>query len=290
MISDWLRRTRPQEAGEQEPSDGEMLNIPVETIAPNPYQPRQVFSEEGIVELADSIRRVGVLEPVLVRPEPDDPSRYQLLVGERRLRASRVAGLDSIPAVVRRVDDRDMALFGLVENLQREDLHPLEEAAAFRRMLDEFNLTQGELAEGLGFSQSSISNKLRLLALPERVREAVLAGGLGERHARCLLNLPEGEPQLELVEQIRAEGLSVKETEARIQEMMSGPPVQSGRKRPLRGVVRDLRIFRNGMLQTIQAMREAGFDVQLEEQEVEDGFRMVVEVSGRRPRDVEGDG
>ncbi|MFP4200578.1 MAG: ParB/RepB/Spo0J family partition protein, partial [Clostridia bacterium] len=196
MISDWLRRVRPESTVDISPAEGEMSEIPVDVISPNPYQPRQTFDEGSLRELADSIVRVGVLEPVLVRPHPQRQSRYQLLVGERRLRAAKIAGLESIPAVVRSVDEGDMALLGLIENLQREDLHPLEEAAAMRRMLEEFAVTQEELARGLGLSQSTISNKLRLLRLPEAVRRTVVQNGLSERHARCLLQLTSEDAQM----------------------------------------------------------------------------------------------
>ncbi len=267
----------PQEGS----SEGEMLHVPLDSVAPNPYQPRQVFEEGAIEELADSIRRVGVLEPVLIRPNPEAPPKYQLLVGERRLRASRIAGKETIPAVLRYVDDGDMALLGLVENLQREDLHPLEEAAAIRRMLDEFAITQEELARGLGFSQSAIANKLRLLQLAAAVREAAMEAGLGERHVRSLLRVPEVTDQLAVVHRVSTEGLSVKETENLIDSLLSGPQSRRKKRRPVRGIVRDLRIFINGLRQTADAIREAGFDVEVEETELDEGFRIVLEVRGK---------
>ncbi len=279
MISDWLRRVRPESTREAGPPEGEMSEIPVDVISPNPYQPRQTFHEGALRELADSIGRVGVLEPVLVRPHPKKDSSYQLLVGERRLRAAKIAGLRRIPAVVRSVDDSDMALLGLVENLQREDLHPLEEAAAMRRMLREFEVTQEELARGLGFSQSTISNKLRLLQLPEAVRQTVIHSGLSERHARCLLQLSDEDVQMRLAREISSEDLSVKATEDRIRAMLEGP--KPGPRRRVKGIVRDLRIFLNGLRQTVAAIREAGFDVEARERELEEGFEMVIRVTGR---------
>ncbi len=286
MISEWLRRARGTHGRDRdiengELADGAMREIPLRAISANPYQPRQVFHASAIEELAESIRRVGVIEPIVVRPHPVEEAHYQLLVGERRVRAARAAGLREIPAVVRDVDEHEMALLSLVENLQREDLHALEEAKAMQRMLDEFSLTQEELARGLGVSQSGISNKLRLLNLSEGVQDSLLGYGLSERHARALLRVPDEGAQLELIEAVYSDRLSVKEMEKRIEQMLSR--TNRVRRQPMKGIVRDLRIFINGFRQTADAVRDAGFDVQVEEVEMDEGYRMIVEMRRAKP-------
>jgi len=159
----------------------------IESVEPNPFQPRARFDESALRELADSIREHGVLQPVLVRRR--GPDRYEIIVGERRLRASRLAGLSTIPAVVRECSDRDMLLLALIENVQREDVSPVEQARAYRRMASEFGLTQEDIAQRVGKSRSAVGNTMRLLALPEVALDALDAGRISEGHARLLVPL-----------------------------------------------------------------------------------------------------
>jgi ParB family chromosome partitioning protein len=183
--------------------------IPIERIKRNPYQPRKRVDEDALRQLADSIRAHGVIQPILVTEQLDG---YQLVAGERRLRAAQMAGLERIPAVVRQVADRDQLELALVENLLRADLNPLEEALAFRQLLDEFSFTQDELATRLGRARSTIANTLRLLDMRESVREAVADGRLTEGHARAMAGLPELD-EARLLELIVARDLSVRQTE-----------------------------------------------------------------------------
>jgi ParB family chromosome partitioning protein len=185
--------------------------IPVEAVEPNPKQPRDVFDEDAMAELVTSIREVGVLQPVVVREL--EPGRYQLVMGERRLRASREAGQAVIPAIVRQTDDDVMLRDALLENLHRQQLNPLEEAAAYSQLLEEFGATHEELATRIGRSRSQVSNTIRLLGLPPTVQRRVAAGVLSAGHARALLALADAEAQERLAARIIAEGLSVRATE-----------------------------------------------------------------------------
>ncbi|MDX1623416.1 MAG: ParB/RepB/Spo0J family partition protein [Gemmatimonadota bacterium] len=193
--------------------DGIVREIGVERISPNRFQPRHTVREEGLDELAASIREKGVLQPVIVAPRDGE---YELISGERRWRAARRAGLRRVPAIVRVVDDRERLEIALVENLQREDLDPIDEALGYRRLVDEFDLTQAELAERVGKSRPAIANALRLLELPEPVRQSVKEGALTAGHARALLGLEDRERLGEIAAEIEAKGLSVRQVERRV--------------------------------------------------------------------------
>jgi len=190
-------------------------DLPVEQIRSNPRQPRQVFDEDDLAELQRSIAEVGVLQPVVVRAVPVDEhgAAYQLIMGERRLRASRLAGNDTIPAIVRDVGDDDLLRDALLENLHRSQLNPLEEAAAYQQLLEDFGCTQDELGGRIGRSRPQISNTLRLLKLPPLVQRRVAAGVLSAGHARALLGLRDAAAMERLAQRIVAEGLSVRTVE-----------------------------------------------------------------------------
>lgn len=199
------------------PADGPLpvagaafTDLPVSTIARNPRQPRQVFDDETLAELTHSIREFGVLQPVVVRRRDEG---YELVMGERRLRAAVAAGLDAIPAIIRDTDDDAMLRDALLENIHRVSLNPLEEAAAYQQLLDEFATTHDELARRIGRSRPQITNTIRLLNLPVPVQRRVAAGVLSAGHARALLGVDEPDAQEELASRIVAEGLSVRATE-----------------------------------------------------------------------------
>jgi ParB family transcriptional regulator, chromosome partitioning protein len=185
--------------------------IPVAAITPNPRQPRQVFDEDALAELADSILAVGLLQPVVVRAVM--PGHFEIVMGERRWRACQRAGLSYVPAIVRRTSDDDLLRDALIENLHREQLNPLEEAAAYQQLLDDFGATHEELAQRVGRSRPHISNTLRLLQLPPEVQRRVAAGVLSAGHARALLAVPEPQALEQLARRIVAEGLSVRAVE-----------------------------------------------------------------------------
>ena len=193
------------------PEGSSYADLPLESIVPNPRQPRSVFDGDALDELVDSIREVGLLQPVVVRPLGDDT--YELVMGERRWRASQLAGTGTIPAIVRPTEDHDLLRDALLENLHRAQLNPLEEAAAYQQLLEDFGCTQDELATRIKRSRPQISNTIRLLRLPPTVQRRVAAGVLSAGHARALLGLPDPLGQERLAQRIVAEGLSVRATE-----------------------------------------------------------------------------
>ena len=195
----------------EESSTSSAMKLKIMDIEPNRAQPRKDFDEESLQELADSIARYGVLQPLLVRPIGDNG--YQLIAGERRWRAARMAGLTEIPVVVREMSDEEAAAFALIENLQREDLNPVEEAFGLRKLMEDFNLTQEQAAEIIGKSRPAVANALRLLKLPSAVLEHVRTGEISAGHARALLAFPTEEQLLDAARLILEKGISVRETE-----------------------------------------------------------------------------
>ncbi len=188
-----------------------MRQIPLDLLDPNPFQPRVAFPRESLDELAESIRARGILQPILARSHPTRPERFYIVAGERRWRAAGIAGLHEIPAIVREMSDTEAATAALIENLQREDLNPMEEAEGYSRLLDELRVTQDKLAEALGKSRSQVTNALRLLNLPQSVQDEVRKGNLSFGHARALLAHPDPEAMAGVV---RSRGLTVRQTEA----------------------------------------------------------------------------
>lgn len=222
------------------PSDGlapvagaYFAEVPIAQITPNRVQPRQVFDEEAMAELVHSIREIGVLQPIVVRRH--GPEDYELVMGERRWRASQAAGLDVVPAIVRETDDVDMLRDALLENLHRSQLNPLEEAAAYQQMLDDFGCTHEELAGRIGRSRPQISNTLRLLKLTPAVQRRVAAGVLSAGHARALLSVDESDLQDRLAQRVVAEGISVRGLEEIVATRdpdAGGPATRSARPKP----------------------------------------------------------
>ena len=197
------------EGSAERPGGAQMLGV--EDIGPNPFQPRTRFDDTALQELAASIKATGVLQPVLVRRQADG---YQLVAGERRLRAAQIAGLEKIPAILKQVDDRQMMELALIENIQREDLNPIDEAKAYKALVSTVGLTHDQLSERVGKQRSSISNALRLLTLPVEVQDMVSRGTLSAGHARALLGLDASGDQLAAARYVVAKGFSVRRTEA----------------------------------------------------------------------------
>jgi ParB family transcriptional regulator, chromosome partitioning protein len=193
------------------PEPAGIRQIPIDLLDPGPFQPRSAMDQTALAELADSIRARGILQPLLVRPHPAIPGRFQIIAGERRWRAAGLAGLHEAPALVRTLGDTEAMAAALVENLQRQDLNPIEEAEGYNRLLDEFGMTQAALSEAVGKSRPHVTNTLRLLNLPRPVQDAVRSGAVSAGHARALLAHPEPEAALGTV---LARGLSVRQTEA----------------------------------------------------------------------------
>jgi ParB family transcriptional regulator, chromosome partitioning protein len=227
-----------------------LLEVPVSAIAPNPRQPRTDFPEESLAALARSIREVGVLQPVVVRPREGS---YELVAGERRLRAARLAGLASIPAIVREGDDTESLREALIENIHREDLAALELAAAFQELLEELGVTQETLAERLGYSRAHIANTIRLLSLPGDVQRLLAEGRIQAGHARALLGLPDDEARSTLALRAAAEELSVRQVEDLVRsyaQRSEEPSVAPSRERTSEAWVAEVEEILSEQLQT----------------------------------------
>jgi ParB family transcriptional regulator, chromosome partitioning protein len=206
----------PSEAGVVDGDSPRLIDVPIESISPNPHQPRVHFDEETLAELAASIHEIGVLQPVLVRPVSD--TTYELVAGERRWRAARRAGLAVIPAIVRATDDLGSVERALVENLHRQDLTPLEEAAAYQQLIEDFELTHEQVASRVGKSRSAVTNTLRLMSLPPGIQHLLADGRLSAGHARALLGTPDRALQEQLARQASAENWSVRMLEDAVRE------------------------------------------------------------------------
>lgn len=258
---------------------GDITAIEIEKIScDGRFQPRFEIDEASLGELIGSIKDVGVIQPILVRPHGEG---YELIAGERRLRASVKAGLKEIPAVVRELSDAEAVEVALVENMQRRNLHYFEEAEGFARLIAEFHLTQTDVARKMGLSQSAVANKLRLLRLHSDVRAKIIKQKLSERHARALLELPERESQLRLLDLALQKEINVIEWERMIKREKThyiSREIIKGRKQRLKPIVKDMKIFINSLEKGVETLRAAGLDVQLQHQKIGDSLRIVIEI------------
>ena len=248
--------------------------LPESLIVPNPDQPRKYFSQEGLEELAESIREHGVLQPLSVRKTAGG---YELVSGERRLRASRMAGLKEVPCIILRVDQENSSLLALVENLQRRDLDFVEEATALSRLICTYNLSQEEAARRIGKSQSAVANKLRLLRLSGECMEVLRSSGLTERHARALLRLSDEEERLRAARHIGEKHLNVAQTEQYIESLLSDIQQKEPARRPAY-IVKDVRVFLNSIRHSVDVMRRSGVDEAVEREETEDAITLTVRI------------
>jgi ParB family chromosome partitioning protein len=266
----------------------QLREVSVLEVVPNPKQPRQVFDDEALEELTHSVKEFGLLQPIVVRENGD--GAYELIMGERRLRAARAAGLDTVPAIVRDTTDDAMLRDALLENIHRVQLNPLEEAAAYQQLLEEFGATHEELASRIGRSRSQVTNTIRLMKLPVKVQTRVAAGVISAGHARALLGLPDPEAQDALATRIVAEGMSVRATEEAVAMAVATQPTTKRRARNISAPgVEDLGSRLSDMFETkvkIQIGRAKGRIV-VEFGSVDDLQRiigvMAPDITGRRP-------
>ncbi len=271
-----------QPAAEQAADDTEIQLLGVDAVVPNPFQPRKTFSDDSMQDLADSVREHGIIQPLLVRRTA---AGYELIAGERRLRAAKLAGLAAVPAIVRELGDKEMAELAMIENLQREDLHYLEEAEGFQQLLANFGLTQEELARRVGKNQSTIANKLRLLRLPPEVRQDLVAASLTERHARALLKLEDPIRQQEALAVIRQNALNVREAEDLVEGFLDDISREMAKKAPRQNVVkiiRDVRIFLNTINSVVAEMKKAGLKVKVSQTMEEEFININLKIPKRR--------
>ena len=256
---------------------GGIVYLRTEDIAPSPVQPRQVFDDGSLKELSDSIRAYGILNPLTVRLRA---GRYELVAGERRLRAAKMAGLREVPCLPVEVNLEDAGLIALVENLQRRDLDYIEEAQGIRQLIDLFGMSQEEAARRLGRSQSAVANKLRLLKLPEDVQEALRRNGLSERHGRALLRLPDEQRQRETLTVILEKDLTVAATESYIESLLkepeAAPPGPPARRRTF--ILKDVRLFLNSLSRSIDVMKQGGIDAGMRREETDEALILTISI------------
>lgn len=250
----------------------EIKQVPIDDIVSSPYQPRTIFDEEKIEELCQTIRTHGIIQPIVVRMRD---GKHEIIAGERRWRAVRKLGLPTIPAIVREFNDSQTASIALIENLQREGLTAIEEAVAYEKLLELHQLTQESLAQRLGKSQSTIANKLRLLQLPEGVKEALIQRKITERHARALLSLSNEERQLKVLQEIIDKELNVKQTEARVAFYKQ---VKSTPKSKKVSYTKDVRLALNTIRQSIDMVSGSGMDIQTTEADQGDHYEIVIRI------------
>ena len=237
-----------------------VVKVPIDQIFPNPYQPRKTFDYEALADLASSIAQYGVLQPLVVAPAED--GRYLLIAGERRLRASRMAKLTEVPVIISEYTSQQIAEIALIENLQREDLHFLEEAEGYEQLMEQFHLTQEAMAARVGKKQSTIANKLRLLRLSGDVRKLLVEHELSERHARALLKIDDEAQRLEVLDIIIKRGYSVRQTDEYIAKLLADKQ-QEKKKRLV--IVNDVRIYLNSIKQVVNAIKDVGIPCNMEQ-------------------------
>ena len=252
---------------------GRVLFLPVKAIAPNPNQPRKQFSQEELEDLARSIQALGILQPLTVRRREGS---WELIAGERRLRAARLAGLEQVPCLAVQTDSQCSSLLALVENIQRRDLDFWEEAQALRQLIDTYHLSQEETARRLGKSQSAVANKLRLLKLPEDVLSALRDGGCSERHARTLLRLTDADQQRSAAARILNQQLTVAQSEALVDELLVAEDRPA--KRSPTFIVKDIRLFLNTITHSLDVMRSAGVNAQCRREDTEEEILLTIHI------------
>lgn len=255
-----------------------LIRLSPEQIRPNPDQPRRSFDETPLHELAQSIRQHGILQPLTVRR---DAEGYLLIAGERRLRAAKLAGCRSIPCILMETEDRSSALLALVENLQREDLHYLEEAEAIAHLMEQYHLSQEETAKQLGRSPSAVANKLRLLRLSPVCRTMLCEESLSERHARALLRLNDEEERLAALRHIAQHHLNVAQSEQYIEQRLHRLALTEPRRRPTY-LIRDVRLFLNSLDRGLRMIRESGVEADCQREDSEGEILLTIRIDKQR--------
>ena len=257
----------------------EIKYIPISTIRPNPYQPRRIFNRKSLEELSQSIREYGVIQPISVRATAED--KYELIAGERRLRATEMAEILQIPALVVQYRDSESAIIALIENLQREDLNFIEESEGYYNLINDHNFTQQDLAKKIGKSQSTIANKLRLLKLPQEIKETLIREGLTERHGRALLKLPDDELKTIVIEKVIKNGLNVNNTENLVEDILSNLRGKEGEEKAPEQKIKSLiniRIYLNTVKKAFTAIKDFGVGATYKEVEKEDHVEVVIKI------------
>lgn len=248
----------------------QMINI--DYIVPNTSQPRTHFDNEAINELAQSIKENGLIQPIVVRPI--ELGQYEIVAGERRYRACQKAMMSTIPCIVQDYDDVTLAQVAIIENIQRENLTPIEEAQAYMKLIETYGYTQSEIANKVGKKQSTIANKLRLLNLPQKIQDAVKNREITERHARALLSLPDASSQIKTLNKVMKQGLNVKQTE----ELIQKDKKDKIKKAPKRGISQHIKLAINTVKQAVDMVHKTGIDLTLDENDQDDYYVMTIKI------------
>jgi ParB family transcriptional regulator, chromosome partitioning protein len=256
----------------------EIKKIPIDHIVPNRFQPRTVFDEDKIEELARTIHIHGIIQPIVVREFAID--QYEIIAGERRYRAMKQLGWTEAPAIIKNLSDTETASVALIENLQREELSPIEEAMAYGKLLELHNLTQEALAQRLGKGQSTVANKLRLLKLPQPIQEALLNKIITERHARALIPLKDPEKQVALLAEIIEKNFNVKQTEERVVKLLEQKNEKPKPKR--KAFSKDMRIAVNTIRQSLTMVTDSGINLDAEEEEFEEFYQFTIRIPKKK--------
>ncbi|MEH7503404.1 nucleoid occlusion protein [Neobacillus drentensis] len=256
----------------------EINKIPIDHIVPNRFQPRTVFDEEKIEELARTIHIHGIIQPIVVRQFAID--QYEIIAGERRFRAMKKLGWTEAPAIIKNLSDTETASVALIENLQREELSPIEEAMAYGKLLELHNLTQEALAQRLGKGQSTVANKLRLLKLPQPIQEALLNKIITERHARALIPLKDPEKQVVLLAEIIEKNFNVKQTEERVVKLLEQKNEKPKPKR--KAFSKDMRIAVNTIRQSLTMVTDSGINLDAEEEEFDEFYQFTIRIPKKK--------
>ncbi|MBS4175198.1 nucleoid occlusion protein [Bacillus sp. FJAT-49736] len=252
----------------------EIRKIPISNIVPNRFQPRTIFNEEKIQELARTIHTHGIIQPIVVREY--QPDQFEIIAGERRFRAVQLLEWDTVPAIIKNLNDTETASVALIENLQREELSPIEEAIAYGKLLDLHNLTQEALAQRLGKGQSTVANKLRLLKLPQEIQDALLQKLITERHARALIPLKDPETQIRILNDIIARNLNVKQTEELVVRLMNKTEKKPKPRR--QAFSKDMRIAVNTIRQSLTMVTDNGINLDSEEEDFDDFYQITIRI------------
>ncbi len=257
----------------------EIKKIPIEQIVPNRFQPRTVFDDEKIEELARTIHTHGIIQPIVVREI--SPNAFEIIAGERRWRAMKKLSWGVVPAIIKNFNDTETASVALIENLQREELSPIEEAVAYGKLLELHQLTQEALAQRLGKGQSTVANKLRLLKLPQEVQDALLNKTITERHARALIPLKDPEKQIKLLHEMIEKSLNVKQTEDLVAKLLVQKSEKPKSKR--KAFSKDMRIAVNTIRQSLSMVSDSGIHLDSEEEEYDDYYQFTIKIPKKKP-------
>lgn len=262
---------------EEVPKNKQIQDLELDKIVPNRYQPRREFSDDSIKELAETLDKDGLLQPIVVR---EDDDQYEIIAGERRYRAAKSLGWKTIPAIVKNMNDDQAASLALIENLQREDLNPIDEAKAYTNLMKLNDLTQTALAKDMGKSQSYVANKLRLLKLSDEVQQALIAGKITARHGRALISLSEDD-QKRVLKEIEEKGLNVKQTEEIAKDVnayFNPKPKEKESKRVVKRVPKDLKVQINTIKKAVKLAKDSGIKVKIKEDNNPDDYRITIEL------------